>query len=101
MVNLIELADFVRRNYEADTAEHNLITKYESQLNESWTNGCYYSGGQFRLGPKDEIKIPPQTDPYANACNSWECASICQSNMEITLITRLVSEHSTEVAQQS
>lgn len=101
MVNLIELADFVRRNYEANTAEHNLITKYESQLNESWTNGCYYSGGQFRLSPKDEIKIPSQIDPYANASNSWECESIYKSNTEITLLTRLVSEHSTEVAQKS
>ena len=82
MVNLIELADFVRRNYEADTAEHNLITKYESELNESWTNGCYYSGGQFPLNPRDEIKIPPQSDPYTNACNSWECASIQQHNIK-------------------
>ena len=101
MVNLTELADFVRRNYKVDTDEYNLITKYESQLNESWTNGCYYSGGQFRLTQKDEIKIPPQVDPYSNACNSWECASIFQCNMEISLLTRLVSEHSTEIAQKS
>ena len=101
MVNLIELADFVRRNYKSNTDEYKLITKYESQLNESWTNGCYYSGGQFPLNPRDEIKIPPQSDPYANACNSWECASIYQHNMDISLLTRLVSEHSTEVPQKS
>ena len=98
MVNLIELSDFVQSNYESDTPEYDLITNYETHIKKT---GYYYSGGQFSLSPSDEIKIPPVIDPYANACNSWECMSIQKHNNDILILIRLVAEHSAQVTQKT
>ena len=62
---------------------HYLINRYAKQINESWTQGRYYLGGQVPLHLDDEITpdiildvseklfIEPQ-----DVANSWEMASI-------------------------
>ena len=62
---------------------HYLINRYFKQLNESWTQGRYYLGGQVPLYIDDEITheiilkvseilfLGPQ-----DVANSWEMASV-------------------------
>ena len=62
---------------------HYLINRYAKQINESWTQGRYYLGGQVPLYLDDEITpdiildvseklfIGPQ-----DVANSWEMASV-------------------------
>lgn len=62
---------------------HYLINRYAKQINESWTQGRYYLGGQVPLHLDDEITpdiildvseklfIGPQ-----DVANSWEMASV-------------------------
>jgi len=63
--------------------KHYLINRYAKQLNESWTQGRYYLGGQVPLQLDDEITqsiilkvseilfLGPQ-----DVANSWEMASV-------------------------
>ena len=63
--------------------KHYLINRYFKQLNESWTQGRYYLGGQVPLYIDDEITpsiileiseilfLGPQ-----DVANSWEMASV-------------------------
>ena len=62
---------------------HYLINRYTQQINESWTQGRYYLGGQvplhlddeitpdINLGVSEKLFIGPQ-----DVANSWEMASV-------------------------
>lgn len=62
---------------------HYLINRYSKQLNESWTEGRYYLGGQIPLHLDDDITgriILDISEKLFIGCqdvaNSWEMASV-------------------------
>ena len=63
--------------------DHYLINRYRKQIDESWTKGRYYLGGQVPLHLDDEITLDIILDVSEklflgpqDVANSWEMASV-------------------------
>lgn len=79
--------------------EHYLVNRFLSQLNDSWTGGKFYLGGQIPLGPDDEITneiickvLEIQSQP-CEITNSWEQASVERSKRDMIEFMTLYNDY--------
>ena len=89
MVTLYELIDNFPEN---ETLKH-----YVSETKESWSNNKYYLGGQVPLSGDQVItdkhihEVKKKNSVRSMPCNSWENASVQESDYHWNEFQRLLS----------
>jgi len=102
-LTLNSLLNFVFENEEEREAFNKyskVLSEYLANTKEKYYNGHYYFGGQIKLHPDDEISLKTvekvreitakRLIEYGGPCNSWEAASIYNSERRLNEMENLI-----------
>ena len=83
-----------------NSIDKSALDEYFNDTKKTYYNGQFYLGGQIKMGPDDEItlkKIDETRDitrkkliEYGGPCNSWEAASIANSERILNNAEKIV-----------
>ena len=98
MINFVPMTQQERIIY--NSIYKSALDEYFNDTKKTYYNGQFYLGGQIKMGPDDEItlkKIDETRDitskkliEYGGPCNSWEAASIANSERILNNAEKIV-----------
>jgi len=98
MINFVPMTRQERIIY--NSIDKSALDEYFNDTKKTYCNGQFYLGGQIKMGPDDEItlkKIDETRDitrkkliEYGGPCNSWEAASIANSERRLNNTEKIV-----------
>jgi len=76
-----------------------VLNKYIQCSRESWCKGCFYLGGQLKLGIDDEItwnhlaEVQAKYNAPLDVANSWEMASVQRGERDFSHFRDIYTEY--------